>query len=441
MSYFLYVTTITFLVFQTLYTFIPLFASKVKKLKPKLTEKSISVLVPAYNEELTIKNCIDAAQGIRYKNYELIIINDGSTDRTLSKLDELLDLQIYRRKPDERLAYQPIKQMYRSKKHRNIYVLDKHNGGKADSLNAGIDCAHADIVITLDADSMLEVNSLKYVNQYFHDPEVVAVGGTVKIVQGAEKKNGVIFERFTGRGIIKSQIISYIHGFYVRKLTQSVFNSIVVISGAFGAFYKDLLMEVNGFRSTVGEDIDITLKIHEYLKANNLKKRLVYAPEAVCYTECPENIKNFYKQRIRWQKAFIDCILIYWSKLSQKFSFGVSIFFAIDGFILGTLTAFTTIFFILQTLLVGGNLFVAFLLFFMSIFVNAIQIIVSLYLCKKYGSNYTWKDYIRMFIFSQVEIFTYRNLLTYLTIVGTFKYFDNDEGWGYVERKGVASIS
>lgn len=112
------------------------------------------------------------------------------------------------------------------------------NGGKADSLNAGIDCAASDIVITLDADSMLEANALKYVNQYFHQDDVIALGGTVKIVQGAEKKDGVIVERFRGRGLIKSQIINYIHGFYVRKLTQSVFNSIVVISGAFGAFTK-----------------------------------------------------------------------------------------------------------------------------------------------------------------------------------------------------------
>ncbi|WP_028546415.1 glycosyltransferase family 2 protein [Paenibacillus taiwanensis] len=441
MQYFLYLTTIVFLVFQLLYTVIPLLFSKVKKLDETFDEKSISVLVPAYNEELTIKNCIDAMEGLNYQNHEIIIINDGSKDSTLSKLEELLELVPDNRKPDKKLTYKSIKGIYRSQLYPHIFVIDKHNGGKADSLNAGIDCANADIVITLDADSMLEVNSLKYVNQYFHDEAIIALGGTVKIVQGAERKDGVIVEKFKGKGLIKSQIINYVHGFYVRKLTQSFFNSIVVISGAFGAFYKDILVEVNGFRSTVGEDIDITLKIHKYMKANKLKKKLVYAPEAVCYTECPENLKNFYKQRIRWQKAFVDCILIYWSKLSQKFTVGVSLFFAIDGFILGTFTAFTTIFYIIQALLSGDNLMQALILFLVTLVVNAVQIIISLYLCKKYGSNYSFFDYVKMFLFSQYELLTYRNILLYINIVGTFKYFDNDEGWGFVERKGVASIS
>lgn len=441
MQYFFYLTTVVFLSFQVLYTIIPLLCSKVKKLNQDLAEKSISVLVPAYNEELTIKNCIDAMQGLNYGNHEIIIINDGSKDSTFSKLDELLELEPDHREADKKLKYKTIKGFYRSNRYKNIFVIDKLNGGKADSLNAGIDCAASDIVITLDADSMLEVNSLKYVNQYFHDNDIIALGGTVKIVQGAEKKNGIIIEKFKGPGLIKSQIINYIHGFYVRKLTQSVFNSIVVISGAFGAFYKDILIQVNGFRSTVGEDIDITLKIHEYIKANNLKKKLVYAPEAVCYTECPENLPNFYKQRIRWQKAFVDCILIYWSKLSQKFSVGVSLFFAIDGFILGTLSAFTTIFYLVQILLTGGNLMHAIFMLLLTLLVNAAQMVISLYLCKKYGSNYSIKDYIKMFLFSQAELLTYRNLLVYINIVGTFKYFDNDEGWGFVERKGVATIS
>ncbi|SEG64163.1 glycosyltransferase [Paenibacillus sp. UNC499MF] len=441
MQILLYVTTLVFLAFQLLYTFIPLLFSKVKKLEEGLEEKSISVLVPAYNEELTIRNCIEAMEGLKYRNHEIIIINDGSKDATLRKLHELLDLQEDDRQVMQELTYQPVRAFYRSRQYPHMYVIDKHNGGKADSLNAGIDYALSDIVITLDADSMLEGNSLQYVNQYFHDPDVMALGGTVKIVQGAERKDGRILERFTGKGLIKSQIISYIHGFYVRKLTQSALNSIVVISGAFGAFYKEVLIQVDGFRSTVGEDIDITLKIHEYLKANGLSKKLVYAPEAVCYTECPENMPNFYKQRIRWQKAFIDCILIYWSDLPRKFNLGVRLFFAIDGFVLGTLTAFTTFVYLFQLLIAGDGIWMALLILSATLLINAIQIIIALALCKKYGSTYTLKDYIRMFIFSQLELLTYRNVLLYINIVGTFKYFDNDEGWGYVERKGIASIS
>lgn len=441
MQYLFYGTAGIFLAFQLLYTIIPLMCSKVKKLNPELAEKSISVLVPAYNEELTIKNCIDAIAGLNYKNYEMMIINDGSKDGTFSRLNELLKLEPMNREPDNKLTYKTVRGFYRSLSYPHIFVIDKLNGGKADSLNAGIDYATTEIVITLDADSMLETDSLKFVNQYFYNEEIIALGGTVKIVQGAEKKNGAIVEKFRGKGLIKSQIINYTHGFYVRKLTQSFFNSIVVISGAFGAFHKDILMQVNGFRSTVGEDIDITLKIHEYIKSKGLKKKLVYAPEAVCYTECPENLPNFYKQRIRWQKAFIDCILIYWSKLSDRFSVGVSLFFAIDGFVLGTLSAFTTLLYLGQTLIRGDNVLQAFIFLFIIILISGAQFLVSFHLCRKYGSNYTLFDYIKMLAFCHLEFLTYRNLLLYINIVGTFKYFDNDEGWGFVERKGVAAIS
>ncbi|REK74398.1 glycosyltransferase family 2 protein [Paenibacillus paeoniae] len=436
----LYLTTGSFLLFQMLYTVIPLLYSKVKKLDITLDEKSLSVLVPAYNEEKTIQNCLDAMDGLHYRNYEIIIVNDGSRDRTFDRLQELLDLRINYRKPNLQLKYKRVRGFYQSALYPHIFVLDKLNGGKADSLNAGIDYADGEIVITLDADSMLESNSLKYVNQYFHDPTIVALGGTVKIAQGAKRKNGEIHETFTGKGIVRSQMINYIHSFYVRKLTQSYFNSIVVISGAFGAFYKELMYEVNGFRSTVGEDIDITLKIHEYIKTHKLNQRLVYAPEAVCYTECPEDLKNFYKQRIRWQKAFVDCVLIYWSKLSRSFKPGISIFFAIDGFIMGTVTVFTTFFYLIDAAFSGSSLLIAFMLFIITTIINALQLAISFLLCRKYGSHFTLWEYTKMMVFSQYDLISYRLVLMYVNIIGTIKYFDNDNGWGFVERKGVASI-
>ena len=169
--------------------------------KSRSRRKSIAVLVPAYNEELTIRNCIDAMAGLRYSNYEIMIINDGSKDGTLSALDELLDLEPCTRSADSKLNYKPIKGFYRSNRYRHIYVIDKVNGGKADSLNAGIDHAASDIVITLDADSMLEADSLKYVNQYFHDNDIIALGGTVKIVQGAVRtRTGPSLRSFAEEG-------------------------------------------------------------------------------------------------------------------------------------------------------------------------------------------------------------------------------------------------
>lgn len=430
-----------FLGFQVLYTLVPLFTTKKKVLDGSEGKRTISVIVPAYNEELTVNNCIQAFNNVDYDGVEAIIVNDGSKDNTLGVLKEILQLEkLEDRAPGKELNYKPIKEIYKSKNFSNIYVIDKENGGKADALNAGIDFANSEIVITLDADSMLEKESLKFIDKYFDNEDVVAAGGTVLIVQGTEKKDGKIKPVFKGSGIIKHQIFHYIHGFYVKKQTQSVFNSIVVISGAFGAFKKDILVGVKGFRTTVGEDIDITLKVYKYLKENGLNKKLVYAPEAVCYTECPENINMFFKQRYRWQKAFIDCIVEYWDQLFVKFSNSLSIFFAVDGFILGTVSAFATLYMLFVLAITRDGIFTAIVLIFIATLVDIVQTSVAFIVAHKYGYGYSFLDYIKILLFMPLDKLVYKLFPVYINIVGSFKYFLEDDDWGTIERKGEVNI-
>lgn len=431
-----------FLGFQVLYTLVPLFTTKKKVLDGSEGKRTISVIVPAYNEELTINNCIQAFNNVDYDGVEAVIVNDGSKDGTLSVLSEILDLEEeITRAPGKELNYQAIKKIYKSKKFSNIYVIDKNNGGKADALNAGIDFANSEIVITLDADSMLEKESLKFIDKYFDDEDVVAAGGTVLIVQGTKKVDGRIKPVFKGSGIIKHQIFHYVHGFYVKKQTQSVFNSIVVISGAFGAFNKDILVNVGGFRPTVGEDIDITLKVYKYLKENGLDhKRLVYAPEAVCYTECPENIRMFFKQRYRWQKAFIDCIVEYWDQLFVNFSNRLSIFFAVDGFILGTVSAFATLYMLFVLAITRDGVFTAMVLILIATLVDIVQTSVGFVIAHKYGYGYSFMDYVKILLFMPLDKLIYKLFPVYINIAGSIKYFFEDDDWGTIERKGEVNI-
>lgn len=429
-----------FLIFQLLYTLVPVLNMKKIKLDRNCKQKGIALIIPAYNEELVIKNCIKASLAVDYSNYEILIVNDGSTDSTMKLLKEYLQLEPAFKSRAKKLDYKPIKGIYKSKLYKKIYVIDKENGGKSDALNAGIDFSGKGLVVTLDADSMLDRYSLRYMNQYFKNPAIAAAGGTVNVVQGIELDGDKINYKFTGKRIIKHQIMHYLHGFYVKKLTQSKFNSIVVISGAFGIFKKSMLFMVGGFRHTVGEDMDITLKIHKHIKEHKTKQKLVYAPEAVCYTECPDDFKNFYNQRIRWQKAFIDCIVEYWGVLFKKLTPSLSNFMAFDGFLLGTVSAFFALLVPFVLLMTRTGYITAIAIFLISTLMDYIQNIVALVVSSKYGIRFSKKDYLRIAIFLINERFTYKLVPLLLNSVGTIRYFIDKEKWSYIERKGDISI-
>ncbi|MGL4818475.1 MAG: glycosyltransferase family 2 protein [Bacilli bacterium] len=435
------ITLVLFLLFialQTMYVIVPLRDLRIRKLNTTIGEKGMSIIVPAYNEELTIANCLQSMMKLNYNNYELIFVNDGSKDDTLGVLQHLLQLEQTTKQPAGRLKYAQVRGLYQSTLYNNIFVIDKYNGGKADSLNAGMDYATHDYVVTLDADSMLEKQSLKYVNDYFEDQTVVGLGGTVLIVQGAQYENDRVKIQFTGNGIVKHQMLHYIHGFFVKKLTQARFNSMVVISGAFGAFEKDLMYAINGFRHTVGEDMDITLKIYQHLKKIGSDRRLVYAREAVCFTECPENLTNFNKQRIRWQQGFTDCVLQYWGRLNKDFNLWFILFFAIDGLLIGTITGIITFVSIINLFFRPELLVLAVAMFLIVTVLDIVQQAISLVSLAKIGYVFTKREYLAMFFFSFIERITYKMIPIYINIIGSIKFFLTEEKWNPLQRKGKA---
>ncbi|MGM0902163.1 MAG: glycosyltransferase [Bacillota bacterium] len=256
-----------FILFQLLYIFIPLFSVKGRSEGIKLQEeKEFSILIPAFNEEKIILNCLQGIVNLDYSNYEAIFINDGSTDQTLNILSEYLDFRPIQRTPIQIPQHEPARGFYQSSKFPKIFLLDKKNGGKADALNAGIDYSQSSLIITLDADSILAPNALAAMNTSFEDEKVLAAGGMIQISQGFTGSHVKPKPVFNLPAIIRYQVIQYLTDFYLHKTTQAKLKSITVIAGAFGAFQKYALLEVNGYRKTVGEDLDITLRMHKLIK-------------------------------------------------------------------------------------------------------------------------------------------------------------------------------
>ncbi|WP_409295891.1 glycosyltransferase [Peribacillus sp. SCS-26] len=425
---------VLFITFQLLYIFIPLFSVKGAPPAEGDEEAGITVLVPAYNEEAIILNCLQGVVNVSYSNCETIFINDGSNDRTLEVLDESLKLMLIDRKPAHCLSYAAVKGVYQSAKFPSIYVINKLNGGKADALNAGGDYAQHDIVITLDADSVLDPNSLKEMNRAFKDEKVLAAGGMVQITQGFRGDFRKPTPIFGVPWLIRYQILQYLTNFYLHKTTQAKLRSISVIAGAFGAFRKQALYEAKGYRKTVGEDMDITLRMQELIKKKYKGYKMLFVAAAVCYTECPATFKSLCGQRFRWQKGFIDCVFNYKKAFFTKLGFSVSTFLILDSFILGTLNAFPSLL-IPLFLLYKKSLLFAMALLLITVLL-AYQSFAAIVICRRYGVNYGRSDYVKIAIFIPLEIISYRLLGIFFVTVGTILYFKNKEGWRSPERIG-----
>ena len=295
-----FVTACTFL--STFFAILHFTCSFYYRKEPERTPRKMlrfTLVIPCFNEAPILRNTLKGVLRLDYESFETIFVNDGSTDNTMTILKRLLRLKPFIRKRGDFHSAENG-QTYRSAKYSNIYVIDKPNTGKADSLNAGIALSRGEIIVTLDGDSVLEKNALHIMNCVFQDEEVIASGGAIHVMQYFLMDRGM-------SPIIALQALDYIKGFYIYKPSLSVNNALNIISGAFGVFRKTALIEVGGFRNGLGEDIDITIRLQAYAKKH--KKVISYTMDAICYTECPQTWKDLRRQRVRWQKAFWDAVV------------------------------------------------------------------------------------------------------------------------------------
>ncbi|MFB4164039.1 glycosyltransferase [Alteribacillus sp. JSM 102045] len=401
-------------------------------------KKGISILVPCYNEQDIVETSINSMKSLSYSEFEVIYVNDGSTDQTLSSLHQLLDLQPYSTSPLKKLSHKKVNSLYRSKLYPHIFVLDKENGGKADALNAGIEFSNKDLIVTLDADTILTDEALSVVNDTFEDKDIVAAGGMVHVLQTKTSKPLHYLSLLRTNMLVRVQTLDFLKAFYINKVSLARFRSLAVISGAFGIFRKEALLNAGGYRKTIGEDIDITLSIHRYISKQKNKK-IIFLPEAVGYTELPETWKDLFKQRVRWQKAFIDCLFHFRSFFGKTLiSKAVSFFYVVESFLAGTMAAYITSFIVIINAVINPPssyaffiLFYASYIFFFSLAYNLMAVRMGKY----YGFTFYKKEKIYLLLTIFFDIFVYRFVTMYFVLYGSVAYFFNKD-WNKVDRTG-----
>lgn len=408
--------------------------------------KPVSILVPAYNESVGIMATVRSLLSIEYPEYEIIIVNDGSTDDSLEKLIESFQLVKIKWVIRRQLDTKQVKGVYQSRIYKNLLVVDKENGGKADALNAGINVSNYPYFCSIDGDSVLERTAfLKVMKPIIEsDGEVIASGGSIRIANGCEIESGEIVKVGLSRSpIVVMQVIEYLRAFLMGRIGLSRHNLLLIVSGAFGVFSKRWVVEAGGYSHTVGEDMELVVRLHRYVKEQKANKKIVYVPDPVSWTEAPESLKYLRRQRRRWHRGLFESLWIH-RRLIFNPKYGsigmVSIpYFLIIEFLGPVVELMGYLVMILSIFFGGVYLEFAILLFLLSVLYGSILSMASVLLeewtIRKYPKA---ADITRLFFYSLTETLWYRPLTVLWRCEGILDVLRRKTGWGEMARKGVS---
>ena len=272
----------------------------------------VSVVVPAYNEALTIVESVRALLALDYEAREIVVVNDGSTDETMARMKEAFQLLAAPLAFIQPIPTKPVRGIYRSISEPGLVVIDKDNGGcKADGSNAGINAASGVLVLIIDADRVLEPDALsRAVLPFLEDARTVAVGANIGIINGCRVRDGRVTEVGLPRSwFARFQVVEYMRSFLMFRVACASINGLPIISGAFGLFRRDSLLAVGGYdTSAIGEDMDLTMRLHEYYRKRKEPFRIAFEPNILCWTQAPEDWASLQGQRYRWRRGLIQVL-------------------------------------------------------------------------------------------------------------------------------------
>ena len=412
---------------------------------------SISIIAPAYNEELSIVESVTALLNLKYPKFEVIVVNDGSKDQTIDILKQ--HFQLERKHPFfiESIPTKPLRGVYVNQRIPNLIVIDKQNGGKADALNVGINVAKHDYVCGIDADSLLEEDALLKMMSVTLDHTVphIALGGNIVPVNGSSVDRGKIETHGLGRKpLVRFQTLEYLRAFTTGRIGWSRIKSLLIISGAFGMFERKTLTEAGGYltsssklkKDTVGEDMELVVRLSKQALEQKRKFIVSYVHHANCYTELPSDFKTLLKQRNRWHRGLLDILsyhrkMVFNYKYKQPGMIGFPYFFIFEMMgpfieVIGYLALFAG--FILGLL----NLGIFLLLLSVTVGLGMMISLFSLYIAEKDMKFYSTKETLLLILIAIIENFGYRQLISMHRVVSTFSALRDSGSWGAQKRQG-----
>lgn len=413
------------------------------------TFRPISILVPAYNEEATIVANVKSVLEVGYPEFEVVVINDGSSDATLELLQPNFSLFPVTDATRAQLPTKEVRGIFRSLDHPNLIVIDKVNGGKSDALNAGINVSNYPLFCTIDADSLLNSDALlRIARPFVEDERIVAAGGIVRVLNGSRVENDRVVASRAPNSILElCQTVEYIRGFLTGRTALARLNALLIISGAFGLFLKRAVIEAGGYSSkTVCEDMELVVRLHRVARENGRVAKAIFVPDPVCWTQVPPDWKSLTGQRDRWQRGLLESILMHW-KMFMNPSYGsvgmlgmpFYVFFEALGPVVETFG-----YIMLPILWVTGMLDTQFfILFFVfavlySIMLSLLALIIDDLLFQRYDRA---RDLGKMMLGAVLEYFGFRQLLSFVRARAFVTVLLRRKRWGKIQRTAFSEGS
>ncbi|MEP6992278.1 MAG: glycosyltransferase [bacterium] len=405
----------------------------------------IGILAPAFNESATIEESVRGLLALLYPNLEVVVVNDGSKDDTLAVLVDCFELTPVHTVYDQQIPTTPVRQLFRSALHPNLLVVDKENGGKADALNVGLNFSTAELVCSIDADTLIEPDSLqRMLRPFLSSRMMVAAGGTIRVANGATIRGGRIIELSAPtRPLVGFQVIEYLRAFLFGRLGWNRLGGNLIISGAFGLFRRDAVLRVGGYlHDTVGEDMELVLRLRRHGYDHDTARDVSFMPDPVAWTEVPESMRVLGRQRDRWHRGLSDVLWRHRDVLLNP-RYGAMGMVAFPYFVLVELLAPVVeavgIIGCVVALAVGavnyqfGLLFLT-LAYGFGLLLSLLTIILEEVTFHRYSRV---RDRCWLVLWAALENLGYRQLTVMWRLRGIRKYLQGRKDWGAMERRGL----
>lgn len=409
---------------------------------------SISIIAPAYNEASTVVQNVKSLLSLHYGKFEVILVNDGSKDDSINKLIENFQLVKTEYAYNETITAKPVRGVYKSSNssYSKLTVVDKENGGKADALNVGINISLNEIIACIDVDCILSSDSLTRMMRPFMEEtnrQVIAVGGVIGVANNCDVKDGTVTQYRVPETLLgRFQVIEYFRSFLMGRMAWTRVNGLMLISGAFGFFKRDLVMKVGGyFPKTVGEDMELVVRMRRYMEENKLPYKVGFIPDPLCWTEVPESEQILSRQRNRWMRGTIETLQLH-QKIRLNPEYGIMgmvsyPFWAIFEKMAPIFEVLGVIYTI--AMIITGDISALYfiglfiLIYFFAIMISSFSILYEEIAYNNYKSS---KDLNKLIKTILIEPFVIHPKLMWWGLKGHWDFIKGKGGWGVMIRKG-----